>query len=146
MMMYRPQFFGLEELVCKHVYDKFGDIAWMFLDERALVVLDWIRRSLGKPILINNWANDGMYDERGLRCNLCPIVRNKTNNDKVYMSAHVLGRAYDFDVDEWSAGEVRVWIAANKNNIPYNIRLENNVDWVHLDTYDMGKKVYIFNL
>ena len=144
-MPYRPQFFDIKELVCPHVHKAFGEKAWMFLDDKALVILDWIRRSLDKPITVNDWADGGHYDERGLRCNLCPIVKTKTDNDKLYMSAHILGRAFDFDVQDWDASEVRVWIAANKNIIPYNIRLENSVNWLHFDTYDTGKKVYIFN-
>jgi len=43
-----------------------------------------------------------------------------------------------------TAAEVRVWLASHKNELPYNIRLENHIDWVHLDTEDMGVKVYIF--
>lgn len=143
-MVYRPQFFTLQELVCKHVYDKYGEMAWMFLDDKAVITLDLIRRSLDRSITVNNWADGGKYDERGLRCNLCSIVKNQTEKDKVYMSAHCLGRAFDFTVDGISAGEVRVWIAANKNLLPYNIRLETGVSWVHMDTYDTGLKIHFF--
>jgi hypothetical protein len=54
-MVYRPQYFWLTELVCKQVYNKYGDKAWLFLDDKAVVTLDWIRRTLNKPITINNW-------------------------------------------------------------------------------------------
>ena len=43
--MYRPQFFFLSELVCPKVYHKYGDKAWVFLDEKGLWYLDWIRRT-----------------------------------------------------------------------------------------------------
>jgi len=143
--MYRPQFFYLTELVCPKVYHKFGDRAWMFIDEKAMITLDWIRRTLNKPITVNNWWDDGDYDERGLRCNQCSIVRAKSNKGEIYLSAHVLGKAFDFDVEGMTAAEVRVWLAAHKNEVPYNIRLENHIDWVHMDTFDMGVKIYIFN-
>ena len=77
---------------------------------------------------------DGEFDERGLRCNQCNIVRSKSNKGEVYMSAHILGRAYDFDVDGMTAAEVRVWIASHKNELPYNIRLELDVIGYIVDT------------
>jgi len=144
-MMYRPQYFWLTEFVCPHVYNKFGETAWMFLDDKLIITLDWIRRKLNKPITVNNWWEGGEFDERGLRCIQCSLVKSKCNNGEVYMSPHIVGRAADFDVRGMTAGEVRVWLAIHKNQLPYNIRLENFVNWCHLDTYDTGNKVYIFN-
>jgi hypothetical protein len=143
-MTYRPQFFHLTELVCKHVYDKFGDTAWLFLDEKAVITLDWIRRTLNKPITVNNWYDGGSFDERGMRCIQCPIVKNKCTNGEVYVSAHIHGKAFDFEVEGMDADEVRVWLAINKAQLPYNIRLERDVSWVHCDTYDTGSKIYLF--
>lgn len=143
-MAYRPQYFQLYELVCPEVYNKFGDRAWGFLDEKLLVTLDWIRRTLDRKITVNNWYNGGRFDERGLRCIQCKMVHDKCMQGQVYVSGHILGRAADFDVDGLEAGEVRVWLAANKDKLPYNIRLENHVSWVHLDTEDTGKKIHIF--
>ncbi len=144
-MLYRPQHFSLNELVCKHVYDKFGDFAWVFLDEKAVITLDTIRRLLGKPITVNTWADGGEFSQRGLRCNICSLVKNKTLANELYMSAHVLGMAMDFDVEGVGADEVRVWIAANKDKLPYNMRLEKGVSWVHLDCFNNGSKLTFFN-
>ena len=77
-MIYRPQHFILEEFVCKEVFYKYGERSWMFLDEKIIITIDTIRRLIGKPITINNWDSGGEFDERGLRCNICPIVKNKT--------------------------------------------------------------------
>ena len=143
-MVYRPQNFWLTELVCPKVYYKFGDKAWLFLDEKAVITIDWIRRTLNKPITVNDWWDEGTFDERGLRCNQCSLVRSKSNKGEVYVSPHISGRAFDFDVQGMTAGEVRVWLAINKNKLPYNIRLENHINWVHLDTYNTGNKIYIF--
>ena len=108
------------------------------------MTLDWIRRSLNKPITVNNWWDGGDFDERGLRCIQCSIVKRKCDLGQVYVSAHILGRAFDFDVMGMTAGEVRVWLAYNKDRLPYPIRLENHTNWIHLDSIDMGVKVYIF--
>ena len=62
----------------------------------------------------------------------------------VYVSPHILGKAFDFDVQGMTAGEVRLWLAYNKDKLPYHIRLENYVNWVHMDVEDTGHPVYIF--
>jgi hypothetical protein len=144
-MMYRPQFFSLNELVCPEVYNKFGDMAWQFFDDKAVITLDWVRRTLNKPITVNNWNDGGEYTQRGLRCSTCQLVRDAAIANKVYVSPHMLGKGFDFDVEGMSAEEVRVWLAINKDKIPYPIRLENNVNWVHMDCEDTGKKVFLFN-
>jgi hypothetical protein len=144
-MIYRPQNFRLFEFVCPEVYNKFGDMAWQFFDEKVVITLDWVRRTLNKPIIVNTWHEGGEFDERGLRCIQCKIVRDKCMQGQVYVSPHILGKAFDFDVQGMDAAEVRVWLAANKDKIPYAIRLENNVNWVHLDCEDTGVKVQIFN-
>ena len=46
------RYFDIRELVCPHVYDKFGLYAWQFFDPRLLDVLLAIREGIGKPIII----------------------------------------------------------------------------------------------
>jgi len=143
-MLYQPKYFKVYELVCPKVYNKFGFIALQFFDEKLLVTIDWIRETLNKPIIINNWFSGGNFDERGLRCIQCSIVRDKCLSGQVYVSPHILGKAVDFDVEGMKAEEVRKWLILNRDSIPYPIRLENNVSWVHLDVEDNGTKIYLF--
>jgi len=141
-----PTYFSIDELVCEHVYDKYGEKAWMFFDTELLVMLDTIRDRIGKPIFVNDWQIHGKYSQRGLRCNQCDIVKEKAKAGILYMSAHCLGKAADFDVEGLLAEEVRLWIVKHANWWPYHIRLEANVNWVHLDIFDQSEnKVYIFN-
>lgn len=127
-------FFDIKELVCKHVYDKFGESAWQFLDERLLRTLHAVRLILGKPIIVNNWANGGSYSQRGLRCNVCPLVKEKTSLEKVYLSAHVQGIAVDFHVPGMTTAEVRRLIIDNQRLLPYPIRIERDTTtWIHID-------------
>ena len=46
-----------------------------------------------------------------------------------------------------SAGEVRLWLLQHPDRIPYPIRLEKNIKWVHMDSEDnfTGEKVHLFN-
>ena len=141
-----PTYFSIDELVCEHVYDKYGEKAWMFFDTELLVMLDTIRDRIGKPIFVNDWMVHGKYSQRGLRCNQCDIVKEKAKAGILYMSAHCLGKAADFDVEGLLAEEVRQWITSHANWWPYHIRLEADVNWVHLDIFDQSEnKVYIFN-
>ena len=48
-MIYKPEYFDLEELVCPDVFNKFGQQAWSFFDDRFLLTLDTLRRKLNRP-------------------------------------------------------------------------------------------------
>jgi len=139
------QYFDVRELVCKHVYDKFKDNSWMFLDEKLLETLLIIRTNIDRPITVNNWSFGGPYSQRGVRCNICQLVKDKTIKGQLYMSAHRQGLAVDFDVKGMTAQEVREWISNNIILFPHNIRLERGVNWVHLDVFDIGNKLTYFN-
>jgi hypothetical protein len=143
--MYISKYLKIQDLVCPHVFNKYGENAWQFLDEKLLITDDFIYEELG-PLSINNWFEEGLYDERGLRCILCPIVQGYIKKGQLYLSAHMTGQANDFDVEGFSASKVRLWLAASQSILPYPIRLEKDVKWVHLDTRRSDKgKVYIFN-
>lgn len=135
-------YFDLDELVCPHVYQKWGEKAWQFLDTDYLHCLLVVRRDiLQKPMYCNGKGKT----ERGLRCNRCSIVRGKSGP---YLSAHVLGKAGDFTVVGMSAEDARKTIKANASKLPCNIRLEKGVSWVHMDTlpqYGITSKVYEFS-
>lgn len=135
------KFFKIEELVCKHVYDKYREEQiWSFFSMPALSTLLVLRRDiLGKPFVVNNWKNGGSYSQRGLRCNLCPIPKEKTRLEKVYMSAHCTGEAFDITVQGMTAEEARNIIDLSRDRLPYPIRLEQDVSWLHVDAYDDGK-------
>lgn len=136
-------YFKIKELVCEHVYERHGENAWAFFDPRLIAVLLFIRTNLGKPMTINNWATGGNFSQRGLRCNLCELVKKKTS---LYVSAHMEGMAADFDVRGMTAEQVRTWLYNNRERIPYPIRLEKDTSWVHIDVRTTSTiKVTYFN-
>jgi hypothetical protein len=149
--------FDLKELICPHVYQKYGSFAWNFLDYRAIVTINTLRDKIGKAVFVNNYdiienkvvfLNDSQFDERGLRCCFCDIVKKKLELGIMYMSAHCLGKGFDFDVEGLVASEVRDWIILHANWWPYSIRLEDKVNWVHFDLFnsDENNKVVLFNV
>lgn len=127
------KYFNIKELVCPHCYNKFKDNSWQFISTELLSTLYVLRTIvINKPMVINTWATNGSYSQRGLRCNMCQLVKSKTS---IYMSAHSLGKAVDFHVPGMDAESVRNLIRSNVDKFEYPIRLEKDVNWCHIDCY-----------
>lgn len=136
-------YFTIREWVCPHVYNAFGGSAWSFIDDRLLETVLFIREGIGQGIVINNWHAGGQFSQRGLRCNLCQLVKEKSDAGRVYLTAHAQGTGVDFDVLGMSAREVRDWLRDHRGGLPYPIRLERDVTWVHLDLRNDGENAPI---
>ena len=141
------KFFDIEELVCDHLlkyYSANPDRCWDFKDTSHLANILVIRRDiLQVPMYCNNHKK-GQH-QRGLRCNLCELVKSK----KIpYMSAHKLGKGDDFTVEGMTAQEARSRIRNMAGLLPYPLRMEGGVSWLHIDTlpqYGVTDKVYEFS-
>lgn len=135
------RFFQVRELVCSHVFSKWGERSWQFLSTDYLHNLLVIRRDiLQMPMVCNH---DGA-EQRGLRCNMCRMVKEKK---AAYLSSHILGRAGDFSVQGLTAQEARSRIRTMQNLLPYPMRMEGGVSWLHIDTlpqFGITDKVYEF--
>lgn len=140
-------YFDLQEIVCPEVYKKYGQLAWLFFDPRLLATMLALRQRLNKAIYVNNWKEGGSDTQKGLRCILCALVQKVIIDKILYMSEHMEGQAWDFQVEGLHAEEVRQYIITNKNLWPYPIRLEADVSWVHMGTRNDGSvsKVILFN-
>ena len=135
------KYFQISELVCDHVFSAWGQRAWQFLDTTYLHNLLVIRRDILQVPMTCNHAG---ANQRGLRCNRCGLVTEKT---KPYLSSHVLGRAGDFTVNGMTAQEARSRIRNNAHLLPYPLRMEGGVSWLHIDTlpqYGITDKIYEF--
>ena len=140
------EFFDIDELVCNHVLKRWKndtERAWDFLDTKYLANLLVIRRDILQHPMYCNYHEKGRH-QRGLRCNLCELVKDK---DYAYMSAHILGKAGDFTVRGMSAEDARLRIKLLAGALPYPIRLEKDVSWLHFDVMPLedGQKVYEFS-
>lgn len=135
------RYFQIAELVCDHTHSKWGESSWQFLDTLFLECLLIIRRDiLQVPMTCNH---DGAH-QRGLRCNMCELVKGKTGN---YLSSHILGKAGDFTPKGMTAEQARQRIKENAHLLPCPIRLEAGVEWLHFDVlpqYGVTEKVYEF--
>lgn len=146
-------YFEIYELVGKWTYRIHGERAWKFFSTDALHALLITREGIDKGFTINTWYWGGRFSQRGLRTNLQNIFRQMFLSFKLYLSGHVLGEAFDFDVKGMTSVEVRKWIVENKHLYPMQIRLERNkngkpISWTHLDTIEEEKNphVYLFDV
>jgi len=136
------RYFKEYEVVCPHVYERFGGDVWRFFDARIVEVIIWLRQELNRPITVNRYTKG--LTQRGLRCNLCSLVRDRTDKGVCYMSPHVLGAALDFDVEGMTAGEVCDGLYVHALDLPHPIRLEKSVGWVHLDVASDGVELITY--
>ena len=135
------KFFKIEELVCPHTFRAFGGRSWQFLSTELLTILLVLRREIFQsPMTINNYHIKGDFSQRGYRCNICQIPKDKTLQGKIYLSAHCNGEGLDCDIKGFTAEQARQKIKANIDKLPYNVRVEAGVTWLHIDTYDNGDK------
>ena len=136
------EYFQISELVCDHTHSAWGERAWQFLDTDYLACLLIIRRDILKAPMT---CNHNEATQRGLRCNLCQIVKDE---DELYLSSHVLGKAGDFTVKGLTAQEARTRIRNNAHLLPCPIRIESGVSWLHFDVlpqFGITAKVYEFS-
>lgn len=132
------RYFYISELVCAHTYARFGEQSWQFLDDKLLESILFLREQI---FCVAMTVNTSSLKQRGLRCNLCDTVQTNTKKNQQYLSAHILGKAIDFDVKGLSAEQARQKIRAAQSSMPYNFRLEKGVNWVHYDVLDLNNGI-----
>ena len=157
-------YFDIKELVGPDTYNYLKEQAWQVFDTDTLTCLLIPRVGIDLPFNVNNWHKGGIYDERGFRSNIQPIVAGKTKKNILYLSGHPLGKAFDYQVTGMDAENVRNWIELHEDEFPCKVRLEwkktdNDkksltygekipITWVHFDTkqIDDKPKIYKFNI
>ena len=148
----RSKYFAITELVCPHVYSRHKEQAWAFIDGKLIDIIDFLKEKYpNRKIIINNYnVKQGGHTQRGLRCNLCQLVKDKTKAITVYLSQHIFGAAIDFTVEGLTADQVRADIILWRDELPHPIRMESKAlapTYVHLDTgiyaQQTGQKITI---
>ena len=146
--MYRCKYFKAKELVSPDVYKVHGEDSFKYFSKNILIFLDTLREDLGVPILVNR-PSAGIT-QRGLRTTIDNIVKDKVKNNKLYLSAHVLGRGIDFEVPNMDMKKVYERIINNPKKYNMITRIEDpNVTlpkgYIHADDIETGKNgIYIF--
>lgn len=126
-MIYKCKWFGIKELVPEEVYNlaEKEDYLWWLFDDRALYVLDQLRKEYGKMI-VNDWMWGGDRTMSGFR----PWGSQVGST----FSQHHFGRAFDPLPKEESPGTIRRHIQARKFGWMKEITgLELGISWLHFD-------------
>lgn len=140
--MYKCKYFKLYELLPEELY-KDENTGWGLFDEKLLITADKIREVLGVPCVVNNWKSGGT---RRYSC-----LRTKKSSYYAEGSYHSLRSdrkvmAIDMIPQGMTAAMAREKIMKHKDDMPFQMRLENNVTWIHADVaVKKGYKVYLFN-
>jgi hypothetical protein len=144
---YIPKYFELYELLSPYGYKEeyykskeARERGFSLMDEKLLVTIDVIRGEIVKePLICNTWYMDGNRKFCGYRELNCTVGSEN--------SQHKLGKAVDLVCYKYTAEEMRQMIIEKQDLLPYPIRIEKDVNWLHIDTKDMnykGKKIYLF--
>lgn len=142
---------SMQDLVCDHIYEKYGESSREFFDSSLMEIIKVIRDKVFPKfhILVNSYAGDNNYRDReywqmGLFCNLCSRVYSATNDEIVAVSDHLLGKAIDLQVYDPTDGAriqdeyVFKQLASNTNldGYSYYVGLIND-QYVHLGVSGM---------
>lgn len=115
-----------------------GETDITLIDPQLIVIAQWLRDTLGKPVTINNYATGGHYKESGLR-SLNTKTGAKFSAHKPLEKQGSIGRAIDVKVKGMTAKEVYEYCLLNQD-ILYEIGVREIEDqrytasWVHLST------------
>lgn len=159
------KFFKAYELVDRKTYETLGDKAIELFTPEILEALDGVREFFDEPILVNNWHSGGEYQWRGYRTpekakqlgsefsqHAWSEVASEHNGTewKIVNGKQKLVplcNAFDFDVRNMSANEVRQVIRLNKDDplLSRIMRMEDRVGWVHIDCKPVTKRIYLFH-
>lgn len=133
---YRCKYFKIEELVHPNLLKTIPeDILWGMFDDRLLRVADRYRENYG-PIFING---RGLVD-CGLR-----EIDSKTG---AKYSAHKFGRALDLHIISIEnlnlpkEEKIERYNKVRKEYIYADINYEDNISWLHIDTYNRVNKFF----
>lgn len=137
---YIPRHFIAQELVTPHAHSRLGDGALLLMDDRIIMALDAVRDLFERPIIVNTWHVTGGFTQRGWRDDAEVGGR---------FSQHRFGRAVDFDVEGYTAEDVRQAILDTwrySEALQGITRMEAGTSWVHIDCAPIAvSKPMLFN-
>lgn len=108
-----------------------------FFDQKLLITIDIIRGDIVKaPLICNTWYQDGNRKYSGLRPADCAIGAPKSQHK---LGVNKLCKAADLLCNKYSAEEMRQMVVAKQNLLPYPIRMEKDVPWLHVDTKERSR-------
>ena len=133
-MIYVPKYFTIEEIFPRSIASRLpSEYLWSLMDEKILQAADAIREYVGRRMFVNYY---GMQC-RGFRdCNECANVGGK-------LSAHRVGKAIDFNIEDMPTEEVYEMVL-RKSNLWKGVRRIENIEktptWIHIDSKEHNEE------
>ena len=128
----QSKYYKIHEFVPEHIYKKFGEKAWRFINTGLIRTYDKLKERFPKgSITINNYFWGGDRHWSGLR----------TPNSPYYSetSIHTFGGAGDSVFSAYTAEEVRQDIINHPEEYPDVKGIEMGISWLHVDTRNEDK-------
>jgi hypothetical protein len=123
--------FYLDEFIDPMTYSARGERSLQLMDYRIICAIDYLRTTINRPIIINNWASGGQFRLRGFR--------PEGTRTGAKWSQHKFGRALDFHVPGMTVAEVHKVIQAHSRFLierGWLTTIEDSRDtptWTHID-------------
>lgn len=122
--------FSVEEFVPEVIFKAYGLNSKWFIDQRLVILAEYIRGYFDEAVTINNWNTGGDFQNRGYRTPGSPVGAK--------LSQHRYGRAMDINVHGYSSDEVNKAIIDNFEKFKANglTTIENvtaTPTWTHVD-------------
>ena len=128
------KYFEIHELVPKHIFDKYGEKAWRFVDASLINTIDSLKTHFKNgTITINNYYWGGDRHWSGLRTPASPYYSET--------SMHSFGKAVDIIFSEYDVDEVRKYIINKPYFFPFVKGIELDVTWLHIDVRNVDNLV-----
>ena len=134
------KYFKAYELVDRKTYEKMGEDALSLFNPTALIMLDDFREFIEAPVTVNNWYFGGRHEWRGWRTKAKCIELGAPGSE------HGKGNAFDLNVKDFTANEVRQIVRINQADplLRLIMRMEDKVGWIHMDRKPVKNRIYFF--
>lgn len=133
----RSKYFKVHEFVPEHIYKKYGEKAWRFIQLGLIRTYDTLKeRFPNGSITINNYFWNGNRHWSGLRTPKSPYYSET--------SIHSFGGAGDSIFSEYDIEEVRQDIINNPEIYPDVKGIEMEVSWLHVDVRNEDEVVLFY--
>lgn len=164
-MRYKIKYFKIQELVSQRIYRNLGNKSILLFEDKVLQVLDSIKLFYMRMcsnnnvlIVVNTWHNEFLQDLVGGKSFKYRGFRENDYHGGAKDSQHRYANAFDFDVfvkiSKLNYTRVnpilcRKYLIKNHKtdkNISKITRIEDNVNWLHVDFKETGiKKLVVFD-
>ena len=123
------QHYTIQEFVPPVIYQQFGDNSIWFIDQRIVLLADWLCDYFGVHLIVNDWHKGGQFKESGFR--------DPATSTGAARGQHKFGRAADFKHPQMDAEGVREEIRRNYKALNQRFGVttieQDTPTWCHVD-------------